>query len=780
MSDYQDANPQPADSFRSEEKGEESSSKLICEAIDGAEDYFKQYNAACDEVDKYYDATMALVDGRTGTDNEFDLFWASMEIVNPSVYAQAPRPVVSPRFNDRNPVVSTACEIMERCLTVSFELGGIDEALLNVRDDLVLNNRGVARVVYEDDNKQGKRLCYISKDRCDFLHEPGRSWAEVGWVAYGEYLTERQMRERFSNVSAAELSKASYYANGKELARNERYNNGSSTCKVWEVWHRRDGKVYWVTKGVDVILDEKPLFLHINGGFTCAKPAYGTLKRRSLIPIPDFFRVSPILDQINSLTSRIYDLLGWVRLRGIIPATGDVSTAVTTMMSQNDESVMLIPVPQASFASSAGKFIEWVPIDMIATTITGLLEARAQLMQNFYEVSGISDIMRGATAAEETLGAQQLKQQNGSIRVRKKVEEMQRYARDLASMSAEIIAQKFPLDAMLEMAQMELPREAAIKRSLKEMEANAKKELDDLAKAMEEQADELKAKDELDEHREAEMQEAFQKQQQAIIGKYQPQIASLQQSVTYEAVKELLDDKKERAFAIDIETDSTILKDEMQEKASRNEFLQAFSNASQALIPLTQAGPEGKQLAGGIMKFALAPYRVGRTLDGLIDDFIEKGQTTPEDDGSGEDQATQQALAQAQTKLAEAENVKAQAAVMQAETKRMKDQSDSQAKIAKLQQDAQDNERKAGLEIEKLRASVADGEAKVRETNAKIDLIYAQIEAMGGKRSVDQQKADNETARTAADIEDKRFNQEMASRPEVGIVIEGQPNGRAT
>src|SRR3546814_12904406 len=85
----------------------------------------------------------------------------------------------------------------------------------------------------------------------------------------------------------------------------------------------------------------------------------------------------------------------------------------------------------------------------------------------------------------------------------------------------------------------------------------------------------------------------------------------------------LLRDDKGRNFTFEIESSSTILTDELQEKQSRNEFMQAFTNASQAMMGMAVMGEQGAKLAGSLMKFVLAPYRAGRELDGAIDEFID-------------------------------------------------------------------------------------------------------------------------------------------------------------
>jgi hypothetical protein len=110
--------------------------------------------------------------------------------------------------------------------------------------------------------------------------------------------------------------------------------------------------------------------------------------------------------------------------------------------------------------AAGGQMVQWLPLSEIATAIQGLLEARGQLIQDFYEISGISDIMRGATDAGETLGAQQLKQHNGSIRVKDKVDELTRIAAETAHIAGEIMAEHFSQKSLMDMSQMQLRTKA--------------------------------------------------------------------------------------------------------------------------------------------------------------------------------------------------------------------------------------------------------------------------------------------------------------------------------
>src|SRR5690606_31719788 len=106
---------------------------------------------------------------------------------------------------------------------------------------------------------------------------------------------------------------------------------------------------------------------------------------------------------------RIYALLDYVQMKGLIPAGGDVGDAVEQLMAETKDSVMLIPVPGAALVQGgASGFVQWLPLQEVAAAITGLIEARRELFADYDRLSGVSDIMRGETEAEETLGAQRL------------------------------------------------------------------------------------------------------------------------------------------------------------------------------------------------------------------------------------------------------------------------------------------------------------------------------------------------------------------------------------
>src|SRR3546814_15705922 len=88
---------------------------------------------------------------------------------------------------------------------------------------------------------------------------------------------------------------------------------------------------------------------------------------------------SDLLDQVNDLTRRVYDLLDRIRVMGFVAGGGDIGSAVQTALAEVDSSAIIIPVPGAALTATGGaaNMIAWLPPDVIATTITGMKIGRA-------------------------------------------------------------------------------------------------------------------------------------------------------------------------------------------------------------------------------------------------------------------------------------------------------------------------------------------------------------------------------------------------------------------
>lgn len=549
-----------------------TASKPWLDAIKEGERAFQVWQEKCDSIDKKY-ADLSKMAGASG-DREFQIFWANMEILRPSIYQRPPQPVVMPRHSDTGEIPRKAAELIERALEFDVEADDLHETLLLVRDDLALSARGAPWVL--DDGR-----C-IHVDRRDFVHEPARKWSEVGWVARRAYVSLEEGLKRFG--------KPFLNAKREEIGnkREDDYQSTSRKAQVWEVWSKTDRKVIWVTEGVDTVLDESEPMIDVKGFFPCPKPAYATVERGTLKPVPDMVYYKDQIDEINELTARISGLAESLRLKGFYASgVSEVGEAVEAAIARTDDRGILIPV--SNFAALGGSALKdaivWLPVTEVAQVISSCIDLRKQLIEDVYEITGLSDIMRGVTQAQETLGAQNLKAQYGSVRVQQKQAEMVRVGLAILSMKAEIMAETFDPQELLSMSGMQLPTQADVQ------------------------------------------QMAMQAQEQ---GQPAPNVVSAEQ------VFGLLRDQKMRPFAMDIETDSTIAPNEEAEKSRRVEFLGAVGQFLGQARDVVESAPETAPFMAELLRFGVGGFRAGRDLGAAIDDFTQQMEQRAEQAGQNQ------------------------------------------------------------------------------------------------------------------------------------------------
>lgn len=770
---------------------EPKSAKGWLSAIEQSEKSFRDYHDRCDKISKLYaDMARLATDQR---DREFQMFWANVEVLRPAIYSRPPVPVVVPRFKDRKPVPRKASELLERSTVVAFDLDDIDGTMKLVRDDLVLTARGAPWVRYEtkaESDSETERCCVEHVDRKDFLHELARKWPDVGWVAKRSWLTKREMRKRFRKTSGDAYLNCEYIIQKEDKANAAA--DRAAKAGVWELWSKTHNKVVWVAPGCDKLLDEGKPHLKLEGFFPCPKPAYATVQPRSLMPVPDVLFYKDQLEEINELTGRISALTGAIKVRGFYPAgSGEVGDAIERALKSLDDRQVMVGVSNwAAFGAGAAKdTIVWLPIDMIITTVAALIEQRRQIIDDVYQITGLSDIMRGATDPNETLGAQQLKSQYGSIRIRERQAELVRVARDVVRIVAEIMSENFRKETLLDMSQMDIPTDADIAKQVREIE----KQADEVEKGVRRQVEQAQANPqfqqmvEQDPEQAQQMRDQLMQQAQEQLQGLQKQAEKIGKTVTIDQIMKLLREQRIRPFVLDIETDSTIQPDEDAEKQRRSEFLGMLGTLLPQLGQMVQTMPGSEVLAGEVLKFGLGPFRAGRELEGAVDEFVEQmknragqPQPNPEAEAAKAQQeieqqklASEQQRTQAETQMKAAEiQAKMQIEVMKAQTERenaaFERESKQQENNAKLQQisaQMQRDEQKGELEIQKLQMDLVARreELELKRQSAEIDAAAKVQQADIAAQSAQQQAGiQAETAEREAEQSERSFEQQTA------------------
>ncbi len=429
-------------------------------------------------------------DERDAVDNrrrKFNILWSNVQVLKPALYGRAAKPDVQRRHNDSDPVGRTAALMLERTLAYEVEnYTDFDAAMTGAVEDRLLPGRGISWVRYEPNivqveaepevegeeapaqeiAEQGEQITEdeeappnerVQSARSptdyvywrDFLHNPARTWEEVWWVSRWVYMTKDEGKARFGEVFDA--VPIAYDQTEGETSKKPRLVHNDKKAKVAEIWNKRTGKVCWIAQGYPHHLDEKPDPLQLEGFFPCPRPLNATTTTDNVLPVPDYAEYQDQAEELDTLTQRIGMLTKACKAVGVFNAE---HKALLRLFNEGVDNTMIPVDSWAAFAEKGGIKGEVAFLDLttIIATLQQLYESREQAKQIIYEVMGIGDIIRGATNPNETLGAQQLKANFGSMRLRTSQGDVARFASDLFKLKAQIICKFYPPELIIEMS----------------------------------------------------------------------------------------------------------------------------------------------------------------------------------------------------------------------------------------------------------------------------------------------------------------------------------------
>jgi hypothetical protein len=629
---------------------------------------YKEWEGRADKIVRRYRDDSRT---RNNTTAKFNILWSNVQTITPAVFARLPRPDVSRRFRDNDPIGRVASMMLERALEYEVEhYGDYASAMKQAVQDRLLGGRGTAWVRYEphivgemggeaedmpedglqvtEDTDEAETEGGIYRENeerieyecapVDYVHwrdfglTVARTWEEVTAVWRKVYMGRPALVERFGEELGSKIPLDTKPDTSKTF--NEKMGEGASEAVIYEIWDKTTGEVIWLSKSLGKILDTRADPLQLENFWPCPKPMFSTITTDSLIPVPDFVLYQDQARQLDTLADRIDGFIQALRVRGVY----DASEPSLQRLFTEGENNALLPIKNYGAFSEKGGMqgaINLVDIAPIAAALQMAYQAMDQVKGQIYEIMGIADIQRGQTNPDETLGAQIIKSNNASGRLKTMQHDVVNFATALLQIKAQIICQHFTDDTIVK-----------------------------ISGAMQ-----------------------LSPQDQALI----PQALML------------LKDEPAKNFRIEVTSDSMIYQDEQQEKQNRVEFLSAVSSFMQTALPVAQGVPELTPLLMEMLKFGVTAFKAGKGMEGLIDETADKFRN----------QAKQM---EGQPKPPSPEMQKLQ---MEAQMEQAKMQAQSQAKQADMQAQMQLEQQKMQMQMELEKAKQ---EYQAQENQLKFQL----------------------------------------------------------
>ena len=646
---------------------------------------YKDWESRSDKIVKRYRDDSR---SRNNPNAKFNILWSNVQTITPAIFARLPRPDVSRRFRDNDPVGRVASMMLERALEYEIEhYADYNSAMKSSVLDRLLGGRGTSWVRYEphivgteggesegapddgyqitEDTDEAETEGGIYREdqerieyECapvdyvawrDFGHTIARTWEEVTAVWRKVYLGRPALVERFGEELGGKVPLDTKPETTKTF--NEKMGEGASEACIYEIWDKTTGEVIWLSKSMGKILDTKPDPLKLENFWPCPKPLYATITTDSLIPVPDFALYQDQARQLDTLADRIDGFIQALKVRGVYDAS---EPSLQRLFTEGDNNALLPIKNYGAFSEKGGMAgaINLVDIGPIASALQSSYTAMDQVKSQIYEIMGIADIQRGQTDPNETLGAQIIKSNNASGRLKTMQHDVVNFATSLLSIKAQIICNHFTDDTIIKIS--------------------GAMQLSDADKMLIPQA------------------------------------------------LELLKNEPAKNFRIEVTSDSMIYQDEQAEKQNRMEFLQSVGAFMQQVIPAAQSIPELTPMLMEMVKFAVTAYKVGKGLEGIIDETADKfREQAKQTEGQPKPPSPEQQKLQMEMQLAQA---KMQAAAQQAQQSSQFEQQKIQMQMelekAKQEYQAQENQLKFQLEDQR----------NMRQ--AEMDLKVAQMKMM--------------------------------------------------
>jgi hypothetical protein len=621
----------------------------------------------------------------------FPILYSNTETMLPALYNSRPIPYAKRRFDDPDPVGKLAGEIVTRSLRYLIEAederyDNFDDLMGSAVLQTLLVNRGITRFRYVADfaniggEEEVAHECVYGEEVAwdDFLHGYARTWKKVPWIAFRHRITQEEAKRLFpdtwKNIQFSDAQQTSD-RNADTTSGDSSNLKGVKLAVVYEIWDKATKKVYWVCPGCKDDWVKAPVDdpLKCSGFFPIPKPLNLFRKVSTLTPTPLYAQYESQARELNKITNRLTKLIEACKIRGFYNSTIE---GIDKLLKADDND--LIPLENMqSMPDGTGidKMIWLMPLAEIVQAVQTLYQQREQCKQVIYEITGVSDILRGASVASETATAQNIKNQWGTLRLKKMQKEVQRYCRDALRIMAEIAVQHLSKETLAQMTSVQAPT-AEEKQQL----AMQREQLMAQAQTM--------------------GPEAAQQAQQL------PDPAAVP---SWDEAMQLLQNELTRSYRVDIETNSTIDAEASQDKQDISELLNALSQFLNGIAPLVQNGTMPFELAKQMMLTISRRYNFGSK----IEEYLEK--MAPPQQGPDPEKQAEMELAKQQHEFdMQAKQVDLQ--IKQQEAKMAADQAamELQMRREELAMEMEFKRQEHQLKLQELQAKAVDMQRKAQ------------------------------------------------------------------
>jgi hypothetical protein len=406
--------------------------------------------------------------------SRFNSLNSNTTILLPSLFSKAPKPDIRAQSDSTNPFIDQACTVLEKLSEVILETSDSFEAIKAAVLEVLLPGRGTCRirwdpivevtavpdpmnpaVMTEQYEKLLDRLYLEHVYWEDFTYEQTASWKDTGWVAFRHLMTEETFMMHFGDepivqqwVTAGKKNEIFRWTDktaGRSREGNNTPNNAENLqdvilkAMVWEYWDKSTREVIWLSHDMGgFVLRTSPDPMGLTNFFPCPRPLVAITTTDQQLPVAEYTIYQDLAVEVDSISDRIDAIVKRIKVIGAYDGAQD---GLKEILRQEDGNMLAVNGLDINF--DLNKHIWMLPLNELIQALQILYQSRNESKQAMYEVTGISDIVRGQTRASETLGAQQMKTQFAALRIEDRKRSVEFFSQHLVELICEVVAKHF-------------------------------------------------------------------------------------------------------------------------------------------------------------------------------------------------------------------------------------------------------------------------------------------------------------------------------------------------
>lgn len=637
---------------------------------------------------------------------DFNILHSNVETIVPSIYNSTALPDIRPRQGSLDPIAKMVADTYEGAIRCMTDDNKLDAEIEESAQDAFMAGRGVVRVKFDadvdGDTVTGESVLYEVVSWRDYRFGPCKRFSDRPWEAFRHCVS----RESLEEVQDADIE--ALYVDESDDEKDDYW--------IWEIWCRDTGKVYFVADETSKVYSVKDDPLGLNDFYTVKMPIQPIKASGKTIPVCPYTVYQTLAEELDSATQRINAIMKGLKVRGLIVGDAGVLDAIADL--QDNQLATVGNMESLVAMGGLDKAVMWWPIDTAVMVLKELYAQREITKQAIYEITGISDIVRGASQAAETATAQQIKTQWGSLRIKKMQRLVERQARDLFSLTVEIMSKHFSTETLLKLSGVELPKPPPQPQRTGDV----------------------------------------QKDTQAV---QQYQQAAMQAQQAAKQYEQLLRDPL-AFYRVDVESNSTVRADVANAQEQMGGFLDATGKFFSVMAPLIQQAPAMAEPIAEIWGSFADKYNLGKRAEDALAkmvDLAKQAAQNPPPNPEAEAMKMEQQAKQAEMQM------KGQELQMKGQELQAKMRSEGQKAQLEVQKAQADLQGKGvDLQIKQVELQLKQAELGLKADELRLKESVAEVDAQVRVAELDQQEAQAEAERKFASQEARATREHGAAQ----------------